>query len=1134
MKKLIILGVIILFLVGAYFIFFSGEKQIDVLVFSKTEGFRHQSIEAGIEAVQKLGEENNFRVEATEDASQFNEVFLKDFEAVVFLNTTGDVLNPVQQSQLARFIQAGGGFVGIHSATDTEYGWPWYGELVGAYFDGHPNNPNVREASLDIVNANHAATDSLPSRWTREDEWYNFKSIYSENNVLINIDESSYEGGTNGTNHPMSWFKDYDGGRAFYTGLGHTEESFSDPLFLDHLLGGIQYAIGPAQLDYSKAYAEVVPEENRFSKVVFDQNLFEPMELDFLSDDEIIFVERRGDIHKHAISTGETSTVTTLDVHSGQEDGLLGIAVDPNYTENNWVYLFYSPPGEIPKQHVSRFELRNDELIEDSESVLLEIPTQRQECCHAAGSLEFGPDGNLFISLGDNTSPRDTPFAPIDERDGRGPWDAQKSASNTNDLRGKILRIKPEANGTYSIPDGNLFPKDGSEGRPEIYVMGNRNPFRIAIDSRTGTLYWGEVGPDAREDSTSRGPRGYDEFNQAKEAGNYGWPYFVADNKPYHDYDFETGSSGDAFDPQNPMNESPNNMGARELPPAQEAIIYYPYDVSEEFPELGTGSRNAMAGPVYYHDDYPDTDVKFPDYFDGKPLFYDWMRQWIFVVNLNENGNFDRLTPFLPNMDFVNIIDMAYGPDGALYILEYGSGWFSQNTDSKLARIEYTEGNRAPVATIGADKTIGGVPLTVQFVGRNSIDYDGDELRYSWSFGQDRVQSTEINPTYTFEEPGRYQVQLTVTDSEGNRSSSQTQIMVGNNKPQLSWEITNGNRSFYWPDQSLNIEYNVNVSDAEDGSLEDGGIDPSTVIVSAEYMPVGEDHVLAAKDHSEMADALQMLTPGEVLISGSDCNSCHQMETESIGPSYMEIADQYAGSETDVNLTSKIINGGSGNWGDIAMPAHPAVSDSEAQQMVDYILGLIDGGDVTSEYPPQGTISLDDHVGEGTTGSYMLMASYTDRGGQEIGPLTSRDTFILRHPRVEAESYNEGQAMIYPINAEETPGVDEDMTIVIGANGAGFMFSDIDMTGITAIKGVYGQVTGITKGGDVEFRLGGPDGDLLGSVTLETGLTDFGFEEHSVNIDPINGKQDLYVRFTNPGEEAQAILGVMDWLEFMN
>ena len=339
MKKLIILGVIILFLVGAYFIFFSGEKQIDVLVFSKTEGFRHQSIEAGIEAVQKLGEENNFRVEATEDASQFNEVFLKDFEAVVFLNTTGDVLNPVQQSQLARFIQAGGGFVGIHSATDTEYGWPWYGELVGAYFDGHPNNPNVREASLDIVNANHAATDSLPSRWTREDEWYNFKSIYSENNVLINIDESSYEGGTNGTNHPMSWFKDYDGGRAFYTGLGHTEESFSDPLFLDHLLGGIQYAIGPAQLDYSKAYAEVVPEENRFSKVVFDQNLFEPMELDFLSDDEIIFVERRGDIHKHAISTGETSTVTTLDVHSGQEDGLLGIAVDPNYTENNWVYM---------------------------------------------------------------------------------------------------------------------------------------------------------------------------------------------------------------------------------------------------------------------------------------------------------------------------------------------------------------------------------------------------------------------------------------------------------------------------------------------------------------------------------------------------------------------------------------------------------------------------------------------------------------------------------------------------------------------------------------------------------------------------------------------------------------------------
>lgn len=1132
---MIVIGILLLVLIGGYFIFFSGgERDIDVLVFSKTEGFRHQSIEAGIEAIKQLGAKNNFQVEATEDANYFDENFLKDFEVVVFLNTTGDVLNPVQQSQLARFIQAGGGFVGVHSATDTEYGWPWYGELVGAYFDGHPNNPNVREATLEIVNANHAATDSLPSTWTREDEWYNFKSINPENRVLITIDESSYEGGTNGANHPMSWFKEFDGGRAFYTGLGHTEESFSDPLFLDHLLGGIQYAIGTAPLDYSKAYAEVVPEENRFSKVVFDQNLYEPMELDFLSADEIIFVERRGDIHKHTISTGETSTITTMDVYNGQEDGLLGIAVDPNYAENNWVYLFYSPPGDIPKQHVSRFELRDDQLIKESEKVLLEIPTQRQECCHAAGSLEFGPDGNLFISLGDDSSPRDTPYAPIDEREGRSPWDAQKSAGNTNDLRGKILRIKPEADGTYSTPDGNLFAKDGSEGRPEIYVMGNRNPFRIAIDSRTGTLYWGEVGPDAREDSTSRGPKGYDEFNQAKEAGNYGWPYFIADNKPYHDYDFETGTSGNAFDPQNPINESPNNMGARELPPAQEAMIYYPYDLSEEFPELGTGSRNAMAGPIYYSEDYPDSGIKFPDYFDGKPLFYDWMRQWIFVVNLDENGDFDRLTPFLPNMDFVNIIDMAYGPDGALYILEYGSGWFSQNADSKLARIEYTEGNRAPVATIVADKTIGGVPLTVHFTGRNSIDYDGDELSYSWSFGQDRVQSTETNPTYTFEEPGRYQVQLTVTDSEGNRSGTQAQIMVGNDKPKLSWEITNGNSTFYWPDQPLNIEYEVNVSDAEDGSLEDGGIDPSNVIVSAEYMPVGSDQVLAAKDHAEMADAAQMISPGEVLIGESDCNSCHQMDSESIGPSYMEIADRYAGNAESSSLPSKIRNGGSGNWGDVAMPAHPALSESDAQQMVDYILGLKEGGPVTSEYPPKGTIRADDHLGAESTGSYVLIASYTDSGGQEIGPLTSRETIILRNAKVEAESYDEGQAMIYPVNAEETPGIEEDITIVIGTNGSGFMFKDIDMTDITGIKGVYGQVTGITKGGDVEFRLGGPGGELLGTVTLETGLTDFGFEEHTINVDPITGKQDLYVRFFNPDEEESAILGIMDWIEFIN
>ena len=230
------------------------EPETKVLVFSKTGGFRHESIPDGIQVIQQLGQQHDFMVETSEDSTVMNEDYLKDFNVIVFLNTTGDILNPEQQREVERFVQAGGGFVGVHAAADTEYDWPWYGKLVGGYFDGHPNNPNVREATLDVVDDTHAATDSLPARWTRSDEWYNYKEINPDNNVLIKIDESTYEGGTNGDNHPMSWYKEYDGGRAFYTGLGHTKESYTEPLYIDHLWGGLQYAIGDGvPVDYSRA-----------------------------------------------------------------------------------------------------------------------------------------------------------------------------------------------------------------------------------------------------------------------------------------------------------------------------------------------------------------------------------------------------------------------------------------------------------------------------------------------------------------------------------------------------------------------------------------------------------------------------------------------------------------------------------------------------------------------------------------------------------------------------------------------------------------------------------------------------------------------------------------------------------------
>ncbi|MCK0156929.1 ThuA domain-containing protein [Cellulophaga sp. F20128] len=231
-----------LLLVLLFAIFSSFTKKEDkVLVFSKTEGFRHGAIEAGIASLKKMGKEKNFTVVATEDAAFFTKDVLETYAAVIFLNTTGDILNDAQQVAFENYIKTGGGFVGVHAATDTEYDWPWYNKLVGAYFLNHPKQ---QEATLTIVDKKHRSTKMLGDTWQKFDEWYNFKDINPDINVLIEIDESSYEGGKNGAHHPMSWYHNYDGGRAFYTGMGHTDETFGNPKFLEHLYEGIKYAMG--------------------------------------------------------------------------------------------------------------------------------------------------------------------------------------------------------------------------------------------------------------------------------------------------------------------------------------------------------------------------------------------------------------------------------------------------------------------------------------------------------------------------------------------------------------------------------------------------------------------------------------------------------------------------------------------------------------------------------------------------------------------------------------------------------------------------------------------------------------------------------------------------------------------------
>ena len=490
--------------------------------------------------------------------------------------------------------------------------------------------------------------------------------------------------------------------------------------------------------------------DGSFRKVILDSDvevdgkfadtLKDPMELAVAPDGRVFYAQRNGVVKMWRPDTKATVVIATIPVFDGLEDGMLGITLDPNFAKNNWVYVNRSLPETIKDEktggkagiiRVSRFTLAGDKLDLASEKKVFDVQTQREQCCHVGGSMTFDKQGNLYVSVGDNTNPFDSDgYSPHDERPGRYPWDAQRSAANANSLVGKINRIHPEPDGSYSIPKGNLFPPGTPGTRPEIYVMGNRNPFRISVDQKTGYLYWGEVGPDAGGFAEQRGPAGHDEVNQARKAGFFGWPYFVGDNKAYAKVDFverEANKKARAdhdkavkeakeknlpkpeapkfpafpsgepkfFDPLKPLNTSPNNTGIKELPPAQPAFIYYPPGQSTRFPAVGSGGRTAMAGPVYYFDEKLKSPHKLPKEFDHTLFIYEWSRDWIIAVKLDQDDNLARdaagkpiMERFCPKMTFKRPMDLELGPDGCLYLIEWGTAW-GNNKDTQIVRIEY-------------------------------------------------------------------------------------------------------------------------------------------------------------------------------------------------------------------------------------------------------------------------------------------------------------------------------------------------------------------------------------------------------------------------------------------------------------
>jgi len=897
------------------------------------------------------------------------------------------------------------------------------------------------------------------------------------------------------------------------------------------------------------------PEENRFTKVVLANGMDEPMEMTFLPDNRVLIVERKGGLKIINEITGEITLVATIPVNTKYtnkagavreaEEGLMGVIAHPDYVTNHWIYLYYADPTDS-KHVLARWELVGNELIESSKKIVLEVPTQREECCHTGGGMVFDAEGNLYLTVGNNTvNPREG-SSNLDERPGMENADDQRAPGNTNDLRGKILRIHPESDGTYSIPEGNLFPPGTAKTRPEIYTMGHRNPWRPTLDSKTGYLYWGEVGPDASVDSIW-GPKGYDEFNQAKGPGFFGWPFFIGANFPYNRHNHADSSYGAPYDVTNPVNESVNNTGLRELPkPVVPAMIYYPYGTSEIFPELGSSGRSATGGPVFRKADFKKTaPYVFPAYYEGKWLIVDFMRGWIFAVTMDENGDYKSMERFLPNETFSSAIDMDFGPDGSLYILEYGSAWFRGNANSRLVKIQFNKGNRKPNVKATADKLAGAVPLVVNLSADGSTDfdsYDQGKLTYEWKItkGSDFKQTLkEANPEFTFTDPGTYLVTLTVTDTKGENNFASFEIVAGNEPPSVVIDINGLNRSFWFGDSELN--YAVSVSDNEDGSTENGEINEQIVAITFDYVPAGFDPIEIASKQVGVESSAQ-LSLGKTLIESSDCKSCHQYTEKSIGPSYQAVAEKYENTEANTAyLVSKIIKGGSGVWGDHGMSAHPSLSEADAERMVNYILALNEVQATIPSLPLRGKVSTKIPEGEIGQGSFLLRAAYTDQGGSAIGSLNGIDFIVLKSPFVDPQTSIDRKG----VQLLTTPNID----FLVAGDQSHFALDGIDLTSITQIDvlaAINQRNGGI--GGSVEVRIGSPQGELLGKSEKIGRKEGGGFRppqgvnfidwrrqnaiRASIKIKPTNGLQKIYFIFTNSEASTEQVLMSIQEIEF--
>jgi glucose/arabinose dehydrogenase/type 1 glutamine amidotransferase len=861
----------------------SAQGTAHVLIYSGTVAHRHtDAIDQGIGPIQDALDdagitydwENCGEIAAIPDCHEpdqngriFTDENLAQYDAIFLFNAGGNTPQPLftqsDRDAIQNFVNQGGGIAANHLATDMGAGqvsWGWWDGLgnsaLGTTMPAHPAAPQT--ATAHVSDRNHPSTRDLPDTIQHSDEHYSFdRSVRGTHHVLVTLDETSYDplaephGGGNppalamGNDHPISWCRLYDGGRIWATSMGHFANLYTanggDNYLIDHLVGGIQWAAGVEGTEDDCGGTVW----SNFRRTILTTDVQGPVGLDIADDGTVYWteigaqgMESEGRLMMWDPDSGETSLVHTFltraDALSTSEDGVLGMALDPDFESNRRVFVYYSPRGEgegwpvagmghaLGYNRLSRLTLDAAGTSVVDEQPILDVPKVKVAAdgdgignpgspnwpAHTGGAgVDFDSEGNLYLGVGDDVNPFGTGqngYAPMDQQYEHR-YDARNTSANTNDLRGKVLRIdpleeiqpgaEPGIGETYAIPEGNMFPVGTPDTRPEIYAMGFRQPFTVQADpAEPGTIVVGEYGPDSATNNATRGPAGIVEWNHITEPGFFGWPFCTGDTSTansYNRFTYPSGPSGERYDCSQATipNESEFNTGLDDVPgPAEPADVWHKR-TGEHPPEFGLPTQGspqeAITGPIYRYDPDNPSETKWPAYYDGSWLILDRGQNWWREARIQDDGSgLLRVNSFFQPNQFGNpghtsVIPVKFGPDGSLYLARFTG----RDSSSQLMRIDYVGGQEDEAPPTVSAAVDGPQDDDGNFVARATLELsasDGegsgvDRIEYAVNGGEPvAAENGDFSEPFVFsrlfDEPGTYDVTYKAFDRSGNES----------------------------------------------------------------------------------------------------------------------------------------------------------------------------------------------------------------------------------------------------------------------------------------------------------------------------------------------------------------------------